>query len=191
MTKLDFLFSLEKKLSSLPRKELEERLGFYAEMIEDRMEEGLSEEEAVAAVGDWEQIASQILSEFPTEPKPAKKPRKFWNILLLILGFPLWLPLLIAAFAVVFSLYVSVWAVIVSFWAVFVSLTVSAVFVCLAGILVAVFGNTAPGIAVLGAGLVCGGLSILAFHGCDLATKGTLLLTKKLLSRFAKKEAVQ
>ena len=41
MTKLDFLFSLEKKLSSLPRKELEERLGFYAEMIEDRMEEGL------------------------------------------------------------------------------------------------------------------------------------------------------
>ena len=192
MTKSDFLFTLEEKLSTLPRKDLEERLGFYREMMEDRMEDGLSEEEAVAAVGDLELIAAQILSEYPQEPKakPSKKSRKSLPILLIILGFPLWLPLLAAAFAVVLSLYVTVWSVIASFWAVFVSLSVSAVFVSLAGILVAIFGSTAPGIAVLGAGLVCGGLSILAFHGCNLATKGTLLLTKKLLTRFMKKEAV-
>ena len=46
MTKLSFLFSLREKLSALPTEEAEERLRSYSEMIEDRMEEGLSEEEA-------------------------------------------------------------------------------------------------------------------------------------------------
>lgn len=39
MTKLQFLMALHEKLSGLPREE--ERLSFYSEMIEDRMEEGL------------------------------------------------------------------------------------------------------------------------------------------------------
>ena len=51
MTKLKFLLLLNERLSHLPSKEVEERLAFYSEMIEDRMEEGLSEEEAVSEVG--------------------------------------------------------------------------------------------------------------------------------------------
>ena len=51
MTKLQFLLALHDKLTGLPRDEVEERLNFYSEMIEDRMEDGLSEEEAVAAIG--------------------------------------------------------------------------------------------------------------------------------------------
>ena len=43
MTKLDFLMQLHSKLEKLPQDELEERLNFYSEMIDDRMEEGLSE----------------------------------------------------------------------------------------------------------------------------------------------------
>jgi uncharacterized membrane protein len=49
MGKQEFLTRLGKALSGLPREDIEERLNFYSEMIEDRMEEGLSEEEAVAA----------------------------------------------------------------------------------------------------------------------------------------------
>jgi uncharacterized membrane protein len=41
MTKLQFLMALHEKMSGLPREEVEERLEFYSEMIEDRMEEGL------------------------------------------------------------------------------------------------------------------------------------------------------
>ena len=52
MTKLQFLLALHDKLAGLPQNEVEERLNFYSEMIEDRMEEGLSEEEAVLAAGD-------------------------------------------------------------------------------------------------------------------------------------------
>lgn len=194
MTKSEFLSVLKKQLHTLPRKEREERLSFYTEMIEDRMEEGLSEGDAVAAVGDPKQLAVQMLSEYFPEAKPQKDSRKVWNILLLILGFPLWFPLLIAAFAVVLSLYITVCSVLISFWAVFVSLLASGAGLTLAAVALVILGHVLPGIAVLGAGLVCIGLSILAFLGCKAATKGTLLLTRKYLThiknRFAMKEAV-
>lgn len=63
MTKLNFLLTLHEKLSGLPLDEVEERLGFYSEMIEDRMEEGIPEEDAVAAVGDIDAVAAQIAAE--------------------------------------------------------------------------------------------------------------------------------
>lgn len=46
MSKQEFLEQLRRGLSGLPREDIEERLKFYSEMLEDRMEEGLSEEEA-------------------------------------------------------------------------------------------------------------------------------------------------
>ena len=45
MTKKEFLSGLRKKLSGLPQEDSEERLNFYSEIIDDRVEEGLSEEE--------------------------------------------------------------------------------------------------------------------------------------------------
>ena len=46
MSKQEFLEQLRRGRSGLPREDIEERLTFYSEMLEDRMEEGLSEEEA-------------------------------------------------------------------------------------------------------------------------------------------------
>lgn len=184
MTKLNFLLSLRDALSSLPQEESEERLRFYSEMIEDRVEEGLTEEEAVAAVGSVEEIANQIRGEFPY-PKAAPKtpkPKKRLNageILLLVLGSPLWLSLLITAFAVVFALWISLWAVVVSLWAVFASVAACSVAGITAGIGFIVGGYTHTGIAMIGAGIVCAGLSILLFYGCHWATKGAAWLTKK------------
>ena len=88
MTKLQFLFALRDRLTDLPKSDLEERLHFYSEMIEDRMEEGLSEEEAVTAVGSVDEIAGQIASEIPSPKKvSAKRHWKTWEIVLLALGF--------------------------------------------------------------------------------------------------------
>ena len=74
MTKLEFILALNEKLSAYPKAEVQQRLSFYSEMIEDRMEDGLSEEEAVAAVGDVAHIAAEIAAELPPEeaPKPPK-----------------------------------------------------------------------------------------------------------------------
>ena len=196
MTKVNFLFELRDKLSGLPTEDIEERLNFYSEMIEDRMEEGLSEEDAVAAIGTTDEIAKQIISEIPFTKiaKEKLKPKnnlKIWEIILLVLGFPLWFSLLIAAFAVAFSLYIALWAVIISFWAVFASFIGCAVGGIISGVVFSLNGNTLTGIAMLAAALVCAGLSIFTFFGCKLATKGILLLTKKVIiytkSLFVKK----
>ena len=192
MTKLKFLLSLQDRLSDLPQEDVEERLGFYSEMIEDRMEEGLSEEEAVAAVGAVAKIAAQIISEIPLPREKTKQNRqlKVWEIVLLVLGSPVWLSLLIAAFAIVLSLYVSLWTIIISLWAVFGSVIACAFAGIVSGIVFALAGYALAGVAMIAAGIVCAGLSIFLFFGCKAATKGTVWLTKKAVLSIGKEKAV-
>jgi len=183
MTKLQFLLSLNQKLSGLPQDEVEERLNFYAEMIEDRMEDGLSEEEAVAAVGSIDEIATQITADIPLikivkEKVKPKRKRNAWEITLLAVGCPLWVSLLIAVVAVVFSLYVSLWSIVISLWAVFASLVVCAVAGLIMGVALSVSGNVHAGLMAVAAGFVCAGLSVFLFYGCKAATKGITLLAK-------------
>ncbi len=189
MTKLEFLLALSGRLSDLPEADVRERLNFYSEMIEDRVEEGFTEEAAVLAVGTVEEIAAQILSEIAPEKSTKPKGRlKTWRIVLLILGSPLWLPLLIAAAAVILSVYISLWSVVISLWAVFASLVGCSFGGIVAAAALAITGNGFSGIAMVAATLVCMGLSIFAFYGCKAITKGILLLTKMLWKKcFARK----
>ena len=60
MKKNDFLEKLEKLLDGLPKCDIDSSVEYYSEMIDDKMEEGLSEEEAVAAIGTPEEIAENI-----------------------------------------------------------------------------------------------------------------------------------
>ena len=197
MTKLEFILALHDRLYGLPQDEVEEYLRFYTEMIEDRMEDGLLEEEAVAAVGTVDEIISQILADIPLAKiaKEKMKPQrrlKVWEIVLLALGSPIWFSLVIAAFTALFSLYVSLWSVVISLWACFVSLAACALAGALSCAVFVIGGNGLTGIAMLGAGIVCAGLSVFMFYGCKAATKGTILLTKRFgvwMKRcFVKKE---
>ncbi len=197
MSKQEFLALLRKGLSGLPQEDIEERLTFYSEMIDDRMEEGLSENDAVSGIGSVDSIIAQIVADPPlTEPVKdriaPKKKLKAWEIILLALGSPIWLSLAVAAFAVVFSLYASFWSLVIAFWAAFVSLVGGALGGIIAGITLACFGNVYTGIAMIGAGIVCAGLSVFLLCGCKAATKGASFLTKKtalrIKCRFIKKE---
>ncbi len=185
MTKQEFLAQLRKCLSGLPQTDIEERLAFYSEMIEDCMEDGLSEGDAVSAVGSVNEIAEQIIADISLakivkERIKTKRQLRVWEIILLALGSPLWLALGIAAVAVFLSIYVSLWSVIVSAWAVFGSLAACSLGFVLAGIVFVCIDNTVSGIATIAAGLVCAGVSVFVFYGCKAATKGILMLTKKL-----------
>ena len=57
MNKKEFLRVLSRSLRGMPRAERAQSLEYYGEMIQDRMEEGLSEEEAVARLGSADEIA--------------------------------------------------------------------------------------------------------------------------------------
>lgn len=197
MTKKVFLDTLREKLYGLPKQDVEDRVAFYSEMIDDRMEEGRTEEQAVSDVGSVGKIASQIITNTPiakiayNEFLP-KKRFKAWEIVLLVMGFPIWISLITSAFAVILSLYVTMWSVIISLWAVFVSLCVSALACAVMSVVFIASGNSTLGIVGLCAALICTGLTIFMYVGCKAATKGTLLLTKKIIlgikKRFSKKE---
>ena len=192
MTKESLLMWLREAFSAYPPEEVEERIRFYEEMIDDRMEDGLTEEEAVASLGSLEEVIAKMAAEMP--PLKTKKAMRlrWWEILLLVLGFPLWFPLLIAAASVLFALYACLWSVILSVWAVFVSVAVCSFFGILVGIGYLLFGKRLTGLALLGAGIFCMGLSIFLFLGCKAATAGTWLLAKKFFlvvkNAFVKKE---
>ena len=197
MSKQEFLAQLRKGLSGLPQNDVEERVTFYSEMVDDRIEEGITEEEAVAAVGTVDEIVKQVVAETPLAKiakeriKPKRRLRA-GEIVLLVLGSPIWLSLVIAAFAVILSLYASLWSVVICLWAVFGSLIGCAFGGVIAGIVNACSGNALSGIAMLAAGIVCAGLSIFMFYGCKAVTDGTLILTKKMViwtkNCFIKKE---
>ena len=95
MNKQEFLKELEKALSGLPREDIAERLSFYGEMIDDMVEEGKTEEQAVADIGSAADIAKQIVTDTPITTivkERIKAPRalRVREIILIVLGFPLW-----------------------------------------------------------------------------------------------------
>ena len=53
------------------------------------------------------------------------------------------------------------------------------------GIGFALMGYWIPGMALVAAGLVCGGLSVFFFFGCKAATRGMVRLTKKVIRAFS------
>lgn len=197
MNKQEFLKCLREGLAGLPQEDVERAIDFYEEMIDERIEEGMEEEDAVAAIGTVSEAVSQIISDIPLSKlvKERVKPKRkmsAWEIVLLALGSPIWLSILIAIFAVVLSVYIVLWSVVISLWAVEGSFIGCAVGGVLAGIVFLATSHLEAGLFEIGAGIICISLSIFMFWGCKGATKGILLLTKKMAigikNWFVKKE---
>lgn len=196
MNKQEFIDTLRKKLSNFPSQEVEGRIAFFAEMIDDRIEDGLSEEDAVADIGAVDSIAKQIAEEIPISKiiknKAKKKERSALATTLLIIGSPIWFALIISALAVVFSLYVSLWACVISLWAADLALVVCGPAGIVAGIAVMFSGEFPMGLMIFGGALVSAALGIFLFFVCKMATKGTAILSVKILAAikhcFVRKE---
>ncbi len=186
MNREQFLREVGGRLKGLPREDLERSLEYYNEMIADHIEDGLSEEEAVAAMGSIDDAVSQILSEIPLKKIVKEKTRrkhrmKTWEIILLILGSPIWGAILIAMLAVIFAVYVALWTVVVSLWAVDLAIAVSGTAAIAGGITALLTGGGARFLALIGAGLVLCGIAILFFFVCKYASIGTVKLGKLMV----------
>lgn len=200
MTKNEFLTELRSRLEGMFEADRNQSLDYYSEMIDDRMEDGLSEEEAVAAVGTPSELADQILGEMPFSKlvkAKVKNRRKMsgGEIALLIIGFPLWFPLLLAGVIVLSAFYISFWALIASTWITEASLGLAAVAGVLSSPLWLAQGLGWPALLMLSSGLFVAGIAIFGWYGCLYATKGLWLLGKKVIRViklcFVGKEAVQ
>ena len=188
MSKQEFLDQLRARLSGLPRQDVIERLNFYSEMIDDRVEEGRSEDEAVLDIGSVDEISAQIISEIPLAKiaKEKVKPKKrlsaagvIFTVIFLVISSPIWLSLLCAFLGVAIALYVVLCAVIVAIVAVFLAFVACVIGGFIAGVMLALGGNPLSGLLLIGAAVLCAGLSIFAFFVTKAAIKGIILLTKK------------
>lgn len=184
MSKQEFLNELRKGLFGLPQEDIERSIDFYSEMIDDRIEEGLTEAQATAAVGSVKDIVSQILSE--TSPNRAVKVKpnrtlKAWEVILLVLGSPIWLPLLMAAVIVLMAFYIVIWSLVITMYAVDISLVVGGIAGIFASVMYILSGNFVVCVLFAGAALICLGLSILLFFGFNQITKGILFVSKTIV----------
>ena len=196
MNKTEFLAALRRALGKLPSYEVEQSLAFYAEMIDDRMEDGSTEAEAVAALGTVEAIAVQIIAETPPIPKAIAKAdtgSRSLNTVLLIVFSPIWVPIAFGLALSALMVYLSIWGVIVSLWAVVAVLLLcgpiglAALAFCLS------MGYPHAGFWTLGLCLSCTGLGMFAWFGVLAASKGLIGLTHRfarwLKSLFTKQRS--
>lgn len=128
MTKREFLDRLERCLAGLEDGERASTVEFYREQIEDRIDDGMSEEEAVASLEKPEDIAASILSqraesqERPTAPtgtnepvRPARRHPVLRGIGIAVLGFLavlaaiVLLPVAVGLAGTVVFAYLSLW----------------------------------------------------------------------------------
>ncbi|MBR0160975.1 MAG: DUF1700 domain-containing protein [Oscillospiraceae bacterium] len=186
MNKEDFLRELRTALQGLPQEEIEARVSFYSEMIDDRIEEGLSEDEAVAQIGAVENIRAQIIAETPLGKLVREKVRpnrqlRIWEIVLLVLGAPVWIPLLISVAAILFSVYVCIWAVVLCVYAADLALAGGVIAGVAATVMYLMEANFRGALFYAGAAAVCAGLAILLFIGCVRLTKAVAKITRRML----------
>ena len=185
MKKQEFLSSLRSKLQGLPPSDIDERISFYSEMIDDRMDEGKSEEEAVAEIGSVDDVVMDIAKDTPLvklvkEKMKPKRRIRAWEIVLIVLGFPLWFPLLITALVLIMVFWILVWVLVIVTYTVEIALSAASV----AGIVacMAYFLNGEMNYTAIGASIMCAGAAILFVFACIGATKGSIALTKAIIT---------
>ena len=111
MTKGEFLHELRERLASLPEEDIDRTVYYYSEMIDDMTEDGKTEQEAIDELESVDEIAQRIISETPNRA-PAQntvqqtKPKSGLVILiLLVVLFPVWIGIFIAAWAIAGSFF--------------------------------------------------------------------------------------
>lgn len=198
MNKIEFLFELEKKLQALPDAERKQSLEYYFEIIDDRMDEGLSEEEAVAACGNIDEIAEQIILDTPMTKLVKQKTKnrrrmRPWEIVLIVLGFPIWFSLAVAVFCVLLAISVALWCMVMCVFVGGIACGACAFALSVAAIAAFITGNFLPGLFLLGCGMICAGLTILFFvlgRLCGKAVAWLHKITFRGIKRcFIRKEA--
>lgn len=177
MKKEAFLRALDKRLEGMTAEERARALEFCAESIDDRVEDGMAEEDAVTALGDVEDVARGLLADRPLGAVVRERVRHESNagrVVLLICASPL----LVTFFAVGLSVYAALWAAMIAIYAAVASLLIAGAAGALGGVALMFLQGAAPGLCICGAGLVSFALGLLLIDPVKAAGRGLWKLTK-------------
>lgn len=187
MNKEQFLRQLRASLKNYSVEEIDKAVGYYDEIISDKIERGADEKEVIAALNIKDitkEIQLDILSVRTASPSNLKKTTNSAWVALVLLASPALFPISIALFVVFFTVIVTSAALMIGFLATSVGLIIS-----LIPTIVYFAGGVGAGEAVLAAGaiLVCAavfGFLTIAFY---YVTKLIINAIAKLATKLARK----
>ncbi|WP_297523117.1 DUF1700 domain-containing protein [uncultured Clostridium sp.] len=188
MSKVEFINDLRRLLATIDIAERNKFIAYYEEMIEDYKECGDTEEEVIRKIGSPKNIADNILKEQGTiDIKIPRFKSSPLNIILLILGFPLWGSLLLAFVLVIFAFYLTIGCIpfttavtsVAFFGAGLLSIIVSPIMI--SEILPAGIAQLGAGISLIGFSIILGVLTIFLSKKLFLITK---IITNALINVF-------
>ena len=190
MTRQEYLDELRAALAELPADEAARACAFYEEMIDDRIEAGLDEQDAVAQMEPPAEAAARILDELPTVPRAiaqAQAARRtgcgraaLWAAV--IVGSPLWVSVLIAALAFVLCGVIMLCIPFVMTWTLAVAFLLCTPVAIFAAGCAAFAGSGTVALVDLGIGLGMGGVGLLGLIAALFVTRFFV----SLLGRFVR-----
>lgn len=105
MNKQDFLNKLKAQLQKFGIKNSEDYLNYYSEYLDDLIENGATESEAVEKIGGVKKVLVEIISDNDVEIPQAKDRLKS---ILLIGSLPVWGPILAAVYIILIALLLAI-----------------------------------------------------------------------------------
>lgn len=187
MKRDEWFQALDRALADFSAEERGKTRLFYEEMYSDLTEEGCTEEEATARLGDPEEIVRDLRAESPAGAAFAGQSagRKALIIVLLVLGFPIWGSLALTAACLLLIAYILIWVPALVLAVVALGCLAGAVGMAVASPFLMAH-NLAFGLVQLGGALLGLGVGLFSFVGFLYICKGTARLTVSL-TRKAKK----
>ena len=183
MNKQEYLEAIRSRISAMPADDVNRFMDYYSEMIDDRVEDGLSEEEAVADMGSPDAAVEQILEDMPLTKlvKEKIKPKhelKAWEVVLIVLGSPVWIPLLITALVLLLTLWIVAFALLIPFYAVVLSFVAAGIGGLICAIPLFIANSPYTAVLMLGAALIGIGIAILFVVSVKPVTVGIFKVCK-------------
>ncbi len=184
-----FLIQLKERIKHLPETEVLRALSYYSEIIQDRIEDGMSEEVAIVSLGKIDDIVATIEEEIPLssivkekvekqvkENSKMSRDRKLLIGVILLFTSPIWVTGLFVLLCIVFGVAVGLWGIYIGIIGAYLGCTL---FLGIGSIASGLFNIIAfdfiSGLAHIGLGLVGVG-------GFVLLLSPVVWLSKKWLS---------
>ena len=171
MRKNEFINAIRGSLRGYPHNEVENSIEFYSEIIDDRVENGMTEEEAVASLGDLDMIIKNIKVDMPLKSvikervKENKEERIREN----------------KHMSAGFVFYMLLWVFDIVIFAVSIALAACLAGGVIGGVINFIAGNPGTGIAFIGVGIAALGLAIFLFMAGTGVAKANVSLTGSFL----------
>ena len=186
MTKDEFIEQLRKNLSGLPKEEIDDRISFYEEMIDDKIQDGYKEEDVISDLGSPDKVAREIIGDVPLrkiikERVTPKRSLKAWEIVLIILGFPIWFPLVLAILIIFLSGFIVIWSLMFAIVVVDISFVTAGGGAIGVGFMTFFNNSKSFGAFEFGIGIFAIGLGLLLVFFTKSIITALVKVTKKML----------